>query len=763
MLLLLFRRLSIYTSGVRGWSACLEHLPVLIYDLAIILTAAAVSTLLFSKMKQPIVLGYLIAGFLVGPHFNLTPTIVDTESVKVWAEIGVIFLLFGLGLEFSFKKLAKVGKSASIAAFFEIVIMIGCGYLFGRAVGWSQMDSLFLGAILSMSSTTIIIRAFDEAGLKGRGFVSLVFGILIVQDLAAILLMVLLAAISIPDNFSGANLLYLSARLGFFLLLWFVAGIYLIPTLLRWVRSFVTSEIMLVVSIGLCLTMVVVASKAGFSAALGAFIMGSILAETEDGSRIEHLMISVKDLFAAVFFVSVGMLIDPTVLKEHWLVVLLIVIMSIFGKLFGSVVGALLSGRSLKQSMQAGMSLAQIGEFSFIIATLGMTLNVTSQFLYPIIIAVSAVTTFTTPYMIRYSGPIYAWTEARIPAKLLDYLNRYEVAMSTDNREGALGLVWRIYGFTILLNTVVVVAITLATKEFILPKLYLFDDQFVARMVAGLATLVLCSPFLWAIVLMLPRKLASEDASTLQRLRSLQIGVFFVRLIAGLSLLAFIVNTFSTAQSFSLLVMTLFIASMFLLKRFIAPFYLSVEKRFISNLNSNEGTTEGDERRKSELAPWDASLADFVLSSDSPLAGKTLEESNFRGSTGATVAMIDRGHSRLFAPGRAERLLPNDRIFLIGTDDQIAVAKSMIEAEGIRPPQVKNDMFGLQSVKLNEGSSYINMPIRDTGIRENALGLIVGIEREGERILNPDSDFVLRPGDLIWVVGQRDKVQKLRK
>ncbi|HYX34977.1 MAG TPA: cation:proton antiporter, partial [Oligoflexus sp.] len=400
------------------------HLPALIQDLGIILITAAATTLIFKWLKQPVVLGYLIAGLLVGPHVSFVPTVVDTESVKVWAEIGVIFLLFGLGLEFSFKKLAKVGKSAGIAALFEIITMTSVGYLLGRALGWTTMDSLFLGAILSMSSTTIIIRAFDELGLKAKGFVSLVFGVLIVEDLAAILILVLLTIIASPNPVSGSEVLISTLRLGFFLLLWFVVGIYFVPGLMKRVKKHLSDETLLIVSIGLCLTMVIIATQVGFSPALGAFVMGSILAETKEGLRIEHLIVPVRDLFAAVFFVSVGMMIDPKILMENFGVVLLIIAVTIVGKLFGSGLGALLSGRSLRQSMQAGLSLAQIGEFSFLIAALGVSLKVTSDFLYPIVIAVSAVTTFTTPYMIKYSGPIVTWIERHIPAGLRERLAR---------------------------------------------------------------------------------------------------------------------------------------------------------------------------------------------------------------------------------------------------------------------------------------------------------------------------------------------------
>lgn len=742
----------------------MHHLPPMIYDLAVILAAAAISTLIFSRFKQPIVLGYLIAGFAVGPNFSSWPTVVDTKGVALWAEIGVIFLLFGLGLEFSFKKLAKVGKSASISAIFEVITMMGVGYVFGRAFGWTSMDSIFLGAILAMSSTTIIIRAFDEAGLKGRGFVNLVFGILIVEDLIAILLMVFLAAISIPGNFSGSNLIFLTARLFFFLLIWFLVGIYVLPSLLKHIRKFLSNEIMLVVSIGLCFLMVVLADKTGFSSALEAFIMGSILAETEEGERIEHLLIPVKDLFAAVFFVSVGMLIDPLVLKENFGIVILIVILTIFGKLFGSGFGAILSGRSLKQSVQAGMSLAQIGEFSFIIATLGMTLKVTSEFLYPIVIAVSAVTTFTTPYMIKYSEPIYDWIEKRIPHRILESFRRYELAMNANSKESALGLLWRIYGLAAVLNSVVVIAIALAGGRFLLP---LLSSHFGAvpwmKIIASLITLTFCAPFLIAIIIKTPKKLSVEEIKTLTRLRSLQVGVLIIRILLGLGLTSFIVKQFSSTRfAFAFLLLTSCLL-LFALRKFLKPFYNSVEKHFLLNLNGKELAQMEKMERMPELAPWNATLANLVLSSDSVIAGMTLEEARFRSTTGATVAMIDRGRKRIFAPTSKERLLPHDQIFLIGTDDQLAAAQVLIEAKDVEVPPIHDHLFTLDSIAIAETSVYAHKTIREIGTGEGFGGLIVGIERQAQRILNPESFVSILPGDLLWVFGHSERIKQLKK
>lgn len=741
----------------------MNHLPLMITDLAFILATAAISTLIFSKFKQPIVLGYLIAGFAVGPRVHLWPTVVDTEGIKIWAEIGVIFLLFGLGLEFSFKKLAKVGKSSSIAALFEVVTMLALGYFLGRMLGWSQMDGVFLGAALAMSSTTIIIRAFDEAGLKGRGFVNLVFGILIVEDLIAILLMVFLTSLSSPEPYSSTKVLYLVARLGFFLLVWFLVGIYVLPSFLKKVRNLLTDEIMLIVSICLCLMMVVLASKAGFSAALGAFIMGSILAETQEGERIEKLLLPVKDLFGSIFFVSVGMLIDPGILQNHWDIIILITLITILGKLFGSGVGAILSGRNLKQSFQSGMSLAQIGEFSFIIASLGMTLNVTSSFLYPIIIAVSAVTTFTTPYMIKYSDRIYGSIEKKLPQSFLGYLKRYEVAMASTRQENVFYLLWRFYGLGALLNSVVIIAIALASRHYFLPFLFQnVGNTNVISIVASIATLIISAPFIAALVLKNPKNISTEETETLARLKNLQFGVFFIRALIAFLLIVFIINQFSSNR-FLFIFVTIAAILIFSFRKFLKPVYMSVEMRFLANLNAKEIAEMEKMSRRPELAPWDATLVNLVVSSDSILAGLTLEESNFRSKTGATVAMIERGKSRILAPGRLERFLPNDHIFLIGTDDQLSAAHRLIEVQNSDFTPSEEELFSLESVLIGEKSMYANKSIRQNGIGEELGGLIVGIERNSERIINPESNVVIRPGDLLWIFGKSDCIKAVKQ
>lgn len=735
----------------------MTHLPDLIQDLGLILSAAAVVTLLFKKLKQPVVLGYLIAGFIVGPHFTLFPSVKDTENIKIWAEIGVIFMLFSLGLEFSFKKLAKVGKSAIITASIEILTMIGVGFVTGRLLGWSQMDSLYLGGILSISSTTIIVRAFEELGMKGRTFVSLVFGVLIVEDLIAILLLVLLSSVAATQTLSGHDLALSSLRLVFFLILGFLLGIYLLPALFKRFRDLLSDETLLIVSLGLCLMMVMIATRVGFSPALGAFIMGSILAETPKSRAIEHLVLPVKDLFSAVFFVSVGMLIDPQVLRDRFGVVLLITVLTIVGKFASSAIGSLLSGRNIKTSVQAGMSLAQIGEFSFIIATLGMTLKVTSDFLYPIAVAVSAVTTFTTPYLIRSSDRFYTWLERRIPEGLKESLGRYEATLAVSSDGNLFSLLWREHGIKVTLNSVIVVAITLAVGRWIRP-LFGASESTTGSLIAGTAALVLSGPFLWAIFFGGVGTFSTKTPKTAEQLERLQIGVAIFRFLIGCILAGFVVSNFASTQASSGLFLAAFAAiGAMSFSRFSAPLYRKIEKDFVLNL------TENDKKVKTpELAPWNASLAEFTVSPNSALVAQSLQESKIKERFGVTIAMIERGENRILAPKRNDLLLPSDKLFLIGTDDQLATIREWLE------PKPKTDLppvsstFGLNSLVLEPSDSFVDKTIRECGLREAVDGLIVGIERDGNRYLSPDSSMKLLAGDRVWIVGDRAMIRKLR-
>ena len=739
----------------------MNHLPDLIRDLGFILITAAVVTLVFKRFRQPVVLGYLIAGFFLSQHFPFFIGVEDTESIHIWAEIGVIFLLFGLGLEFSFKKLSRVGKSAGITAFVEAAFMLGLGFVTGKMIGWNNLDSIYLGGILSISSTTIIVRAFDELDLKGKKFVSLVFGILIVEDLIAILLLVLLTTVAVTNSLSGSALATATFKLGFFLTLWFLVGIYIIPILLNTIRKLLNPETTVVVSLALCLLMVIIATNVGFSAPLGAFIMGSILAETKEGKKIEHLLNPIKDLFAAVFFVSVGMMINPETLYQYSGIILIITLVTIFGKFISTTIGALLSGQSLKTSMYAGLSLAQIGEFSFIIATLGLTLKVTSDFIYPIAVAVSAITTFTTPYLIKNSNFFYDFVNNRMPQGLKDRLTHYETTFSTKNEIGIVGLLWKAYGIRILLNITVVIGIALFTENVILSYIYNLSIQ--SKDIPGIGAIiviVLSAPFLWAIIFGSAAQSSITKPENVAKLRGLLVGITITRVILGIIVVLGLISRFTTMRSAYLIALIIIVIATIIFRKHIEPFYRSIEERFMYNLNEKEREELALIKNKPILAPWDAVMTEFVVSPNSVIVGKTLQESQLKEKFGVTVALIERGNKKIMAPGRGTLLMPYDQLFLIGTDTELSQAKTIIEAANHHIEETEHANYGLESFTLSKTSPYIEKSIRDCGLRENIAGLIVGLEREGNRFLNPDSGMILKAGDLLWIVADIKKVKR---
>lgn len=738
------------------------HLPVLIADLGLILAAAGITTLLFKKIKQPLVLGYILAGVLVGPYINFMPTVTDHKSITIWAEIGVIFLLFSLGLEFSFKKLVKVGGSASITAIVEVVFMLLIGFGVGKMLGWSTMDSIFLGGILSVSSTTIIIRAFEELGVKHKKFAGLVFGVLIVEDLVAILLLVLLSTLAVSQQFAGTEMLISILKLAFFLVLWFLAGIFLIPTFLKATKKLMNDETMLIVSLALCLVMVLLAVKVGFSPALGAFIMGSILAETTQAEKIEHLTKSVKDLFAAIFFVSVGMLIDPSILIEYALPIVAVTLATVLGKLISSSLGALLSGQPLKTSVQAGMSLAQIGEFSFIIATLGVTLKVTSDFLYPIAVAASAITTFTTPYLIKVSEPFYNFLVKILPKKWLDAINRYSSSTEGITTFSDWKILLRAYAFNTIIHGVILIGIVLLSSRYLQPFItenIINGDN--GKVITLIVALIFMVPFLWALAIRrIERKAYSHLWLNKKYTRGPLIAIEFLRIALAIFFVGFLIFQFYNTFIAVSIALGLIIVGMIVFSRKLQAFYERMENRFLYNLNARE-----EAKKQPEILPWDTHLLELTVAPESKLVGQTLVDLSVREKYGINIALIERGKIMIPTPGRDERLYPNDKVLVIGTDDQLAAVQPLFmgepeEEDGKSFP--KQDM-SLQKVVINSSSPIYGQTIRSSGIREKTQGLVVGIERGGKRILNPDSDLVFENEDIVWIVGNNKKIPELLK
>lgn len=734
------------------------HIPDLISDLGLILVTAAIAVLIFRLLKQPLVLGYLVAGFLAGSEFDFFPTVKDMNSVKVWAEIGVIFLLFSLGLEFSFKKLMKVGGTASITALTQIISMVALGYFVGQLMDWGKMNSLFLGVILSISSTTIILKTFDELGVKTQKFAGNVIGALIVQDILAILMMVLLSTVAVSQQFSGGELLQSVLKLVFFLTIWFVAGIFFIPTLLKKAKHLLTDEMLLIISLALCLLMVLFAANVGFSPALGAFIMGSIIAETTQAEHIEHLVKPVKDLFGAVFFVSVGMLIDPEMLMKYGFPVAILTLVVILGQSLSSTIGALLSGQPLKQSIQTGMSLSQIGEFSFIIATLGMTLNVTSDFLYPIVVAVSAITTFTTPFMVKFSTPLSIFLEKKLPRRWVKKIERYSANTEAIKSVSTWQIVLRAYLTQVIIHSIIIVAIILLSSKYILP---LVEDSRFGNAIAALITVAILSPFLWALSL---RRVAVEQVQELMQVRKYQgpiIVLVFFRIALSLFYMGFVLNEFFS-PAIAIIALVIGIVSYILFPKRLHAFYNKIESHFLRNFNDRELTKEAN-KRQNVLSPWDGHMADFIIAKESNLAGKTLEELKIREQFGINIASIKRGEITINIPIRTERLFPGDEISVIGTDDEVKLFKIYLDKHEIDEPEtkVKEDII-LQQLEL-KNRVCIGKSIRESQIREKTHGIIVGIERNGKRILNPESHWILESDDILWIAGDRKKINEFLK
>ncbi len=743
----------------------MNHVPHLITDLALILGAAGVTTIIFKWLKQPLVLGYILAGLLVGPSVTLFPTVLDNESIDIWAHIGVIFLLFGLGLEFSFKKLMRVGGAASITAFVEIIVVVVAGYYLGKLMNWSTMDSIFLGGLLASSSTTIIIRAFDELGVKSKKFARIVFGVLVVEDIVVILLMVLLSTMAVSKEIEGEQLFFTVGKLLFFLVLWFIMGIFLLPSILKKLKNHLDDEMLLVVSIALCLFMVTVATTVGFSAELGAFIMGSIFAETTAAEKIEHIMKPVKDLFGAIFFVSVGMMIDLNTIWEYRVPVVLVSLLTIFGKLFSTSFGALLSGQPLKQSVQVGMSMAQIGEFAFIIATLGITLGVTSDFLFPVAVGASAITTFTTPYMIKFSEPFYHLLIKILPRRLLQIIEKYSASSQNIEATTEWNIVLRSYMTIIATNSVIIFAIEIFSVNFLLPW---FKSNFELDTVtsAGLVivTLLASAPFLWALVIKKPNSTAYKELWVNNKFnRGPLLAIEVLRLIIGVGLIGYLLDRVFSGTVSILIIIPVVMLVLYLFSKRIQLFYQRIESRFITNLHIREAA-EQKANHTYGLSPWDAHITEFKVHPLAPYINVSLMNLAWREQYGVNIALIKRGEKLIYAPGRTEVLLPHDKISIIGTDEQLLYFKPIVEShEVVNASESEGNAISLQKILVDEHTKLKGLRIDQSGIREKTNGLVVGIERGGDRILNPGSTEVLQWEDIVWIVGDRKKIQLLTK
>ena len=742
----------------------------LVHDLALIFISAGVITLIFRSLKQPLVLGYIVAGFLIGPHFDLFPTIISERNVAEWSEIGVIFLLFALGLEFSFKKLFKVGGSAVITAITEVVTMLCTGFLIGHLLGWTTLESIFLGGILAMSSTTIIIKAFEDLNLRNQKFTTIVFGTLIVEDIAGILMMVMLSTIAASQNVAGGEMMYSLLKLGFFLILCFLIGIYVLPTFLRKFRRWMNDETLLVISIGLCFGLVALAINLGFSAALGAFLMGSILAETIEGTHIEHLTKNIKDLFGAVFFVSVGMMVNPGTLVQYWLPILILTLVTILGKSFFSSVGVLLSGQPLKTSLQSGFSLAQIGEFAFIIAALGYSLGVMREFIYPIIVSISVITTFTTPYFIRLANPFYEWLNPKLPPKFKTFLDNYSSGGDFVKEKSDWQKIMKQHLSNTLIYSVLLAAIILCFFHFVCPfiskELSNRVPDLLICFINSLLTIIVMIPFLMGLMTITRKnreivtKLIS-DGHKANRRRLTTLALLRIFMATFLVTLVLFINFRTTSWPVIFISLSIIVFIFYAQRNFKAHWI--IEDHFLSNLNQKEEL----ERQRSplrssintQLANSDIHLAKIIVSPDSPFIGKRLSELDLRRNYNVNIIKIIRGHKEIYFPHGDEFMYPSDHLTVIGTDEQISTFMKIMEIEDVEEPQIKKSEIELSSFVVTEDSPILCKTLDQCGLRDSGC-LIIEVDRGKEAFINPDMSFSFEEGDLVWIAGEKGKIQR---
>ena len=753
----------------------MNSIPPLIADLALILVVAGVVTLLFKKLKQPLVLGYIVAGFIVSPNMPLTMSVVDKADIHTWADIGVLFLLFSLGLDFSIKKIMKMGAAPIIAAVTIIFAMMMLGNIVGHAFGWSKMDCLFLGGMLAMSSTTIIYKAFNDMGLSQQKFASSVMSVLILEDILAIVMMVMLSAIAGGGTLSGEQMLQSIMKIVFFLVLWFVVGLYVVPSFLRLVRKLVNDETLLIVALGLCCLMAVVSTRVGFSSAFGAFVMGSILAETIEAERIIKLVEPVKNLFGAIFFVSVGMLVEPKVLVSYAFPIFILVLTILMGQaVFGSL-GFLLSGQTLKNAIRCGFSMAQIGEFAFIIASLGLSLGVIGDFLYPVVVAVSVVTTFLTPYMIRAAVPCYDRLVKIIPHR---WLRRVEHSTAGTPETSQTVANWKKLIRSISLNTLIYsilsAAVIAVMFNFVLPPLRLASTSltgthWAGNAVCGLATFLLIAPFLRAVIM---KKNHSEEMKMLWTENHLNrlplLFTVLVRIVIASGFVFYIVTYLSRLRTGLIISLVLAAVTVMVLSRGLKKRSITMERRFVRNLQSRDvaARVHGDRRPLFEqhLLDRDIHIGQFLIPEDSEWAGKSLKELKFRNRFGVHVSCIIRGVQRINIPTGSTVLFPNDKIQVIGDDEQLSgFGKTMNTEVYKEDPEIEKRDMKLRQLVISGNSPFIGKTLSESGIRDKYNCMVVGVEEGQEKLtmINPSRTFC--KGDILWVVGEEEALNKLEE
>ncbi|QIB69268.1 sodium:proton antiporter [Aminipila butyrica] len=758
----------------------MEHLDFLIRDLALILVVASITTIIFKKIKQPLVLGYLLAGFLTSANFSILPNIMDPENIHIWGELGIIFLMFALGLEFSFHKIANIGGSAIVTALTVMTAMVFIGYGVGQLMGWSQMDSIFLGGMLSMSSTMIILKAYDELGLKQKKFAQLVLGTLIVEDVMAIFMLIVLSTLSVSKNISGLELGGQIGMMLLYLIIWLMLGVYLIPTALKKASKYLNDETLLIVSLGLCLAMVVIANYMGFSSALGAFLAGSILAGTVKGEKIEELLHPIKDFFGAIFFVSVGMLVNPDLIVQYAGPILLITVVTILGQMTFSFIGVLLSGQTLRTAVGAGMSMVQIGEFSFIIASLGTTLGVTSDFLYPIVVSVSVITTFTTPMFIKKGEPVYGLISRSLPKRTLKKIKQYTSEKQNENEKDP---DWKEFLSKYIPRTaitiIILICIYIGGIHFVAPILdhYGMVMEY-AEWVTAVITIVLMAPIIN--LMSYKRNVMYTKLWLKNKTNRLPLLVFRgFRVVVSLFFVMLTIKTMTNIPVWILWIISLVIVFFSIKSDFMISHSIKIETRFIANFNERILERKKKEKGVVKGYRW---LDETLLVEEYEIKQILMDEPEknifARRKLGIQIIKIIRKDHHINIPDIRAGVREGDILVVMGKKNNLesyemslentvvfSKRKEMLTLRDYTYGQVfistdKENHLLCMAVNVTNQCEFCNKTIQMSRIREKYHGFVIGIDRGALSMVTPNKNTHIREGDVLWVLGAQATVDR---
>lgn len=754
------------------------ELEKLIVDLAWILIIAGVTTLICKKLKQPVIIGYVLAGFLLSPVTQFFPMFVgSTEEIEVLADIGVIFLMFALGLEFNLHKMIQVGVSGTLSAAVQILGMVFVGYLVGMLLGWSATDSLFLGGMLSMSSTIITVKAIEDCNMMDRKFSSLAIGTLIIEDIAAIFLMMVLSTVSVSQG-GGADLFVTIGKLLFYLAFWLIVGILILPTVIQKIQHLLSGETLLIVALAVCFGMVLIAEALGFTEALGAFMAGSLLAGTSVAEKTEKLVAPCKDLFVAVFFVSVGFLVVPSTLVEYAVPILILIVATIIGKIILLTGSYLLTRQDLDTSVHCALSQTQVGEFSFVIASLGLSLGVTGEFLYPVIVAVALITTFTTPFLLRGAVPFTHLLEKHLPDKLLasiEVRSRKE-GEENDPKQKEISAVWRRYlkryFFRICILTLVCSGLIFLGKGVLLPFALEYFPYTATKIIVMIVVIIILLPFI-------PPLIISNDPGFATLWVSGPFNKFPLTVLMGIrfafavGLLMLVPIMFFDHIPFWLLLLMIPIAFSAGHSKRLKGSYLNIAAKFMTNLNEKQLL---ENSRKEQLL-WESDhlIVDiYRVPENSPLIGRSLADLEWGRTFRLNVIRMRRGKKVVNLPEGKEvlkagdyiavygalhsidnfRLIYSERALIFQGDETLTLCHYIKNQDHIQD----KDQLYCYGILIKKGSSYVGKSIRDSGLKNNRQCFVIGVERELLPITEPSPNFILRADDILWVLGTVETV-----